>query len=284
MDEPHEVITDINVHEPNQNDLHKINKKIGQENPENNKGINEIEVEVEVEVEEKEEEKEGKIDEKEQIGIPEEEEKGDDDEWIDESEYVKELKPQEKKESIPKNKSLKGNSRRRNPSAKNLKYRFPSNDELDKRDISHGSIHYARTNKKYTVIKNRGNKPFSPKSPPFIVFERNNSNRTLEQSPLSNAIDTNRSFNHSFNRSFNNRQPIIVTETSPVPNQPLLSPIQQAVFSPNQSFVVPKADASFSSVASRASSVRMKRNIVRRFFHINLKKRQNKHKKSKLRE
>jgi len=193
-----------------------------------------------------------------------------DGEWIDESVYdIKgknnPLKDQKNKIKQRKNthkrkysRNVKMNINREKSNAKfadtsklsNSSNLDKNSGRFDRRDISHGSIHYARTTNKYTVIKPRA----SPIQLP--IPERISSSRVIEQSPLSNEIQTNNNTQDARNQS------IVIAEPQ--------------LLSPNHSFTISKADMSFSSMASRASSVKMKRNIMKKFFHINLKKRQNK--------
>jgi len=233
---------------------------------------------------------------------------GGDDEWIDESvlekgNIKKEVRKQQSTRSLKRREQSirrRGQSKhKRKPTGTN-KYntnlvssnsrKLESNpsilektDKVDRRDLSHGSIHYARSTTKFTVVKSHsirnGNSAISSpmvnsrnssinNTPALhtVVINHNDSNnnsRIYDQSSLAKDIDTNR------NTSY--RQPITINE-----------PTTQ-ISSPNQSFILSKGDVSFSSmsVVSRVSSVKMKRNIIKRFFHMNLRKKNNKRKNKK---
>ncbi|ORX47274.1 hypothetical protein BCR36DRAFT_295671 [Piromyces finnis] len=185
------------------------------------------------------------------------------DEWIDESKYDINNKSNTRKDK--RKKKIKNYIRGKNQKKGNLNKERNNKKLIDtqnsilnrnaskgiKRNISQGSIHYTRSTKKYTVIKSR----------PTLLSERSKGSvRILEQNSFKNKIQTNTS-------------PDIHNQSIVIVEPPLLSP--------NHSHSLSKTDMSFSSVVSRNSSVKMKRNVVKRFLHINLKKRQNKQSSNK---
>ena len=227
----------------------------------------------------------------ENAGVQKEQNNGDD-EWIDESilekgNIKKEVRKQQSTRSLKRREQSirrRGQSRhRRKPTNGNLvvssnSKKLESNpsileksDKVDRRDLSHGSIHYARSTTKFTVVKTYSTRNGNSVVPsrngsvkntpvlPSLTVDSNN-NRLCDQSSLAKDIDTNR------NSSY--RQPITINE-----------PATQ-LSSPNQSFILTKGDVSFSSMSavSKVSSVKMKRNIIKRFFHMNLRRKNNKRK------
>jgi len=209
-------------------------------------------------------------------------------EWIDEIDYNNNENSNgndnnnsdSPKKSVTKNKSIK-NYKKKN--TQNIKYNnsvnrgrnTPKHVEVGhlsvKKGHSNGSIRYRRSTNKYTVIKTirsptPGSPPFTriipPNSPPFLRSP------ILSSSPI---ISTEQVTPNEFISGLH--QPNL-----PIENVNLCSPQFK---SPNCISSVPKGDISFSSIsalsiASKASSVKLKRNIIKKFFHINLRKKQNK--------
>jgi hypothetical protein len=168
------------------------------------------------------------------------------------------------------NNEYSGNSIKKGKST--IKTLEKSGSIVNKNRYRDGSIRYRRSTKKYTIIKNGRN--LTPSS--SLTKNVNASSPAFIKKPTLNLpqnIATKQTIPDEIKSDLN--QPVFVTEDNNQNSSRFLSPNHIGVASNS------KGDTSFTSISgvstvSNVSSVKLKKNIMRKIFHLNFKKRQNK--------